>query len=176
MQTDDPKLNAVERILEYIPLGYSIMDVGYGGLDGENTTNYLRARFGKIDGLNKTAYAVEKYKIDNPSAKEDEVVIGTYPQDMPGKRYDLLVLDPNIEGNLRFWSLQGMEQAWEFVNDGGYILTYIMLTDFYGDAATQEQIKEHRAGWWEKGIPLPIVMQEFEERRDYIAWVLLKKP
>lgn len=175
MQIDAP-LEAVQKILEYLPLGTTVMDVGYGGLDGENTTNYLRARFGKIDGLNKTEYAVEKYKIDNSSAEEDEVVIGVYPHDMPGKRYDLLVLDPRIEDNLLFWSLQGMEQAWGFVNDGGYILTYIMLTDLYGDPSTHALLKEHRAGWWAKGIPLPIVMQEFEERRDYIAWVLLKKP
>jgi hypothetical protein len=167
---------AVERIIANLPKESSVMDVGYGGLDGVNTTNFLRAHFGKIDGINKTAYAVEKYKIDNPSAKDDEVTIGVYPHDMPGKRYDLLVLDPGIEGSLQFWSLQGMEIAWQFVNDGGHILKYIMLTDFYGDPATQEMIKEHRAGWWAKGIPLPIVQQEFEEARDYIAWVLLKKP
>lgn len=174
MQTETP-LNAVQRLISDLPKDLSVMDVGYGGLDGENTTDWLRAHFGEIDGLNKTPYAVEKYKIDHPNA-DDDVFLGVYPADMPGRKYDLLVLDPNIEGNLQFWSLQGMEQAWSFVKDGGYILTYIMLTDLYGDPETQKMIADHRANWWAKGLNLPIVAQEHEERRDYISWVILKKP
>lgn len=168
-------LTAFERLIELLPPGISVMDVGYGGLDGENTTNYLRARFGLIDGLNKTDYAVARYRALYPDSEKDQVYFGTYPQDMPGERYDLLVLDPNIEGNLAFWTPHGMETAFQFVKDGGHIITYVMTTDLYGDPTTQKMIAEHRANWWAKKVQLPIVAQEHEERRQYISWVLLKK-
>lgn len=150
------------------------MDVGYGGLNGENTTDFLRMHFKNIDGLCKDEKAVVDYQVR--TGAQDEVYIGIYPQRMPNKTYDLLVLDPNIEGNLAFWSHEGMKRAWGFVNDGGAIITYIMTTDEYGDPETHELLKQHRKDWWENGGEVKIANQEREERRDYIIWVLLKKP
>lgn len=149
------------------------MDVGYGGLEGENTTDYLRAHFNSINGLCKDKVAVDKYFEAHP-AHTDNVSIGLYPDDLKGQ-YDLLVLDTNIEGNLDFWSVEGLAKAWSFVKDGGYIIAYIMGTDEYGDEQSRARLKEHRLRWWKAGgVKIPMLYLQ-EERRPEIMWALLKK-
>lgn len=165
---------AFERLILGIPELSSVMDVGYGGLDGENTTDYLRARFGLIQGLCKDVEAVERYQVRHSA--QDYVIIGMYPSAMPSEKFDLLVLDPNIDTNLDFWSEEGMAKALSYVNGGGHIITYILTTDEYGDEHTQERLRQHRKEWW--GVPrdLGIVSSLVEERRPEITWVLIKKP
>lgn len=167
---------AFERLIAPLDPRLSVLDVGYGGLDGENTTDYLRAHFDEIWGLSKDAEAVNKYRQEKNS--KDTVVLGIYPQHMPrSKTFDLLVLDPNIESNLDFWSEEGMKKAWSFVNDGGYIITYIVTTDDYGDEDTHALLIKHRQQWWDgEGNNVRPQQIEIEERRPYITWVLLKKP
>lgn len=166
-------LTAFERLIANIPETASVMDVGYGGLDGENTTKFLRNHFKEVWGLSKDAVATAEYK--KRTGSEDLVILGLYPQDMPGgKKWDLLVLDPNIESNLEFWSDEGIRQAWNFVKEGGHIITYIMTTDEYGDEETQKLLKDHRAKWWKDRLMPPIY--EIEERRPEITWVLLERP
>lgn len=169
---------AFERLIAGLPKDLKVLDVGYGGLNGENTTNYLRAHFGTIHGLCKDAVAVARYNMLYGMG-DDHVVIGIYPDDMgqlPDSQYDLLVLDPNIEGNLQFWSEEGMRRAFEYVKDGGYVITYIMTTDDYGDETTQHQIREHKKVWWDVPRNLGITGSLAEERRPYITWVLIEKP
>lgn len=171
---------AIERLIADIPKTASVLDVGYGGLDGENTTNFLRAHFEKVEGLCKDKNGVDRYRAFKPESESDDVTIGFYPNDVPfGKKWDLLVLDTNIEGSLAFWSAKGLEKAWGFVKENGGILTYIMLTDLYGEEETQKQIIEHRERYWASCLPHivwnHVVAMQREERRDYIMWVLLRK-
>lgn len=171
---------AFERLIQNIPREATVMDVGYGGLDGENTTNYLRKRFFKVDGICKDANGVDRYRALYPDAEKDDVIKGFYPNDMPeGKKWDLLVLDQGIEGNLHFWSPEGQERAWSYVKEGGGIITYMMLTDFYSDEATHELIKEHRERYWQPCLQhivwSHVLGMEREERRPYIMFVLLKR-
>jgi hypothetical protein len=170
---------AVERIVNRFAPATGTMDVGYGGLGGVNTTNYLREHFGRIYGLCKDVNAVRRYTENHLSASNDRVIVGHYPEDMPPiLKYDLLVLDPNIESNLKFWSVAGMKKAKEFLHEDGHLLTYVMLTDQYGDEDTQETIRSHRAEWWARQwdniIRNHIVAMEREERRPEIMWALLK--
>jgi hypothetical protein len=167
---------AFEKLIKDLPRNLSVMDVGYGGLGGENTTNYLRKHFGTIFGLCKDAIAVKRYK--EMTDANDTVILGIYPQHMLGPRkYDLLVLDPRIDDNLEFWSEDGMELAWTFVKEGGYIITYIMAPNKeYGEDEVQTLITEHRDRWWTSYRKIPVVAAEVEERRPYITWVLMKKP
>lgn len=167
---------AFERIIADLPRGLTCLDVGYGGLDGENTTNYLRAHFKEVWGLCKDAVAVRRYK--EFTGSKDLVVLGIYPQHMPLHWiYDVLVLDTNIEGNLDFWSEEGMERAWSFVKDGGFIITYLMAPDGkYGGPETQKLIQEHKKKWWVPNREIRVVAAEVEERRPEITWVLLRKP
>ena len=164
---------AVENLIKNIPAHASILDVGYGGLDGVNTTNYLRARFHDVWGFSKDATAMLRYK--EMFGLNDPIILGIYPQDMPQRKWDLLILDININTNLDFWSDEGLKKAWSFVNDGGYILTYIMTAGFNVPQEIKDMIKQHNKKWWDKNPTVPIVAQEQEERRPEIIWVLLKK-
>lgn len=171
---------AIERLIQNIPQDAEILDIGYGGLDGENTTNYLRERFRSVEGICKDQNGVDRYRAMYPESSNDKVTVGFYPNDMPtDRKWDLLVHDTNIEGNLAFWSPEGQEKAWSYVKDGGGILTYMMLTDFYGDDVAQAAIKEHRMRYWQNCLPhivwTHVLGMEREERRPYIMWVLLKK-
>ena len=171
---------AVERIINRFPPTIRVMDVGYGGLGGVNTTNYLRAHFGRIDGRCQSGDDVQRYMdTQPPGVCSDSVTVGRYPEDMPAfLKYDLLVLDPNIESNLKFWSTSGLLKAKEFLDVGGRLLTYIMLTDHYGTEETEAMLKEHRSEWWisewDNIVRRHVVTMEREERRPEIMWVMLK--
>lgn len=181
---------AFEKLIAMMPKDLKVLDVGYGGLDGENTTNYLRAHFGAIHGLCKDAPAVARYHMLYGNQGKDHVVIGLYPEDMgqmPHDKYDLLVLDMGIDDSMVLWSEEGLKKAHGFVAPGGFLITYIMTTDEYGDERTPEQLRAHRDKWWGTWDEGDIVKKlksledfrflgiEQEERRDYIKFVLLQK-
>jgi hypothetical protein len=171
---------AFEKLIEYVHAESLVLDVGYGGLDGENTTNYLRARFKNLWGLNKNAEHVLAYR--KLTGATDPVVLGIYPNDMSSiaRHWDLIVLDQNIDGNLDFWSEQGLKMALSVVERKGYLITYVMLTDEYGNEnMVHDRLREHRAFWWtadrfEKLPNWKLVDCAVEERRPEIMWVLLQ--
>ena len=171
---------AIERLIEKVPETATVLDVGYGGLDGENTTNFLRNRFKDLWGLSKDAVAINKYK--EATKTDDPVILGLYPNTVMQKVFDLLVLDTNIDGNLDFWSDEGLKQATRFLKSEGFLLTYVLTTDQYGDEYTQNRIRQHLHSWWEvmpdRAMNLPFfefVDAQEEERRPEITWVLLRR-
>jgi len=174
---------AFERIIRSLPKELKVLDVGCGGLLGENTSQYLQAYFLDALGVNiKENKDLVEFKRIYPNAK---VVIDDYKNIKD--KFDLVVLDLNIEGNLENWSVEGLKNLRGIVKDGGYLLNYIMMTDQYGDSETTELLRQHCGKWWKaftreaigkklkqlKGWRLQACEQE--ERRNYILWVLLKK-
>lgn len=165
-----------KRLLDTLPDNLSVLDIGYGGLDGENTTEFLRAKYKDITGVNNNTPYVERYREvfggDDPVRNQD------YWDGVEGQ-WDLVVSDLNIEGNLRTWSKEGLKYALRNVRRGGYFVTYIMGTDDYGDDNSKKLLKKHRKEWWGKvdldNLPhLTVLFKEQEERRPEITWVLFK--
>lgn len=173
-----------ERIIKILPKDLKVLDVGCGGLLGENTSQYLAGYFEDITGVNVKANKdlLEFIKL----FPKVNLVIGNY-KDIKDK-FDLVVFDLNIEGNLENWSDEGLKQCGKLVKDGGYLINYIMTTDQYGEPdKTPELLRQHCSHWWKTfsrediGKKLrslknwEVVVCEQEERRGYILWVLLKK-
>ena len=105
------------------------------------------------------------------------------------RKFDLIVLDLEIENNLRDWA-ENQAHAYKLLKRGGYLITYLMTTDQYGDPdETPALIRRSWKKRWGKWPPSredvikslrTFPNYEFislceEERRPYITWVLFKK-
>ena len=183
------------KLINSLPASLKVLDVGSGGLEGENTTNYLIRRFGpeNITGICSNQHEVERFHAIRAELKLPPVKIiqdDFYKHEFTGQ-YDLAVLDLNIESNLgRDWTDEGLDHMRSLVKDGGYLINYIMLTDQYGDPDETplfiyRKWVEH---WGTENLTLKdigrklsnlkgweLMAQEQEERRPYILWVMLKK-
>ena len=173
-----------ERLIKILPKDAKVLDVGCGGLLGQNTSQYLQNYFIDVLGVNiKENKDLIEFKKIYSNAK---VIIGDYKNIT--EQFDLVVLDLNIEGNLENWSNDGIELASKLVKKGGYLINYVMMTDQYGNPdETPEIIRQHAKKWWGeltkeavgkklkslKGFEL--ILAESEDRRNYILWVVLKK-
>jgi hypothetical protein len=160
-----------EKLINLIPKEASVLDVGAGGLEDENTGVFLKARFPNYTGINIKPLAF---------------IQGDYNTYDFGKQFDLVVLDLNIENNLKDWSDEGLQRISRWIKPGGYLINYVMTTTEYGNPnETPQLIAEHRDKWWNgwddmgdrlsrlKGFEF--IVHQTEERRPYIKWVLLKK-
>lgn len=184
-----------QKLISQLPKNFTVLDVGSGGLHGENTTEYLLAHFGaeNVLGVCWADHEVEVYQAKRAEAKLPPVKIisADFYQMEPSEQYDLVVLDMNIESNLaRDWTAEGLERMKKFVKPGGYLINYIMLTDQYGDPEkTPAFIRSQWPKFWEtEKLTLPdigkrlgrisgweVFAHDIEERRPYILWMLLKR-
>lgn len=183
-------------MISQLPKEFDVLDIGAGGLQGENTTDFLAEHFDakNIFGVCWSEHEVNRYKAIREANKMAPISI--LPADYfklefrPPMQFDLMVLDLNIEGNLKNWTVEGLEYASQFVKPGGYLINYIMLTDEYGDPdETPVLIRKHWKEFWEteklemKNIGKrlgrisgwEVFAQEREKRREYILWIMLKK-
>ena len=167
----------------------SVLDIGYGGLDGENTTEYLLRKFNhnNMVGLVKENRDSRRYA---DSHRDIRVLWGAFPDIMPDTKFDLIVADLNIDTNIKHnWTDKGLDMLLKYLDDGGYLINYVMKTTDYGDEATTQLITNHWKEWWGsetfsdvaivkkllglKNFELIDILQE--PRRSYITWVKLKK-
>ena len=179
-------MTAFQRLISKIPKDVSVLDVGAGGLDGENTTSYLIERFGKKNLACISTNPSPLFLQLNPDAnlwKADFYALE--PED---REFDLAVLDLNIENNLLDWSSERLAGMRRWLSDDGHLINYVMTTDKYGDEKTPATIRKHWLDFW-GGVPTPeavserlqsipgyeFVAVEREERRPEILWVMLKK-
>lgn len=152
----------------------SILDVGCAGLGGENTTDFLVARWGaKVHGVCKDP-SVQEYA-DKHGIRIDIKVFD--PKEYA--KYDLVCFDARIDDNLAWW------RNMDTTNTGKYFATYIITTDDYGDKDTSEAIRETWDAVW-GGFPTmgrilnkdysPFKLKKVvtETRRPEITWVLLE--
>lgn len=184
-----------QKLISFLPRDLSVLDVGSGGLQGENTTEFLVGHFGvkNVLGICRTDHEVGVYQAQRGEKKLPPVNIisGDFYEQKFDRKFDLVVLDMNIESNLeRDWSDEGLELMRDLVNDGGYLINYVMMTHLYGDpAVTPFFIKDRWKEWWgTEDLKLKDVGErlqkvkgwetfayDLEERRRYILWVMLKK-
>lgn len=191
-------------MISVLPKDFTVLDVGSGGLQGENTTNYLIEHFDAKNILGVCKADVETQRFNATREANKMFTIPIISADFYGMefkegdfnkstswKFDLVVLDMNIENNLeKDWSDEGLERMRGLVKDGGYLINYIMLTDQYGDPEkTPAFIREQWKKWWgtdkltlkEIGMRLTdikgweVFAHEVEERREYILWIMLKK-
>ena len=185
-------MNGFEKIISAVPKDSMVLDVGAGGLEGFNTTDFLIARFGvkNVKGICIRSEKVEAYKEKHPSM---DLIVGDFYKGghYKQKSFDLVVLDLNIDNNvIRDWSLEGLASVRNNLNENGMLINYVMLTDQYGDEnKTPELIRKRWKEFWHTDIltyedigkrltNLPgyeLFAHEVEEIRPYIMWVALKK-
>lgn len=170
-----------------MPKNTLVLDVGCGGLWGENTTDYLIEHFGdeRIQGLVKEGEASYEFSKQHPNIKFS---FGDFHTHEFPITFDLVVLDLDIRGNLINWSEEGLKRVKDLVSPGGYLINYVMMTDQYGDPEeTPKLIREHAERFWLELTPEAVgrkldQLEDFEfvafiqeERRSYIYWVLLRR-
>lgn len=157
-----------------------VLDVGGGGLEGENTSNHLIERFGveNVTLINTKIDSVKLFMEKNPDAN---MLIGNYLTFNFLHKYDIVVLDLNIEQNLKDWE-NNHERAWNLLKPGGSIITYVMTTTDYGDPETKDLIRESMLKVWGTDLITKNTLLgndyveevENDNRRNYIKWVILK--
>lgn len=182
-------MTAFEKLINWMPKSFDVLDVGAAGLEGENTTDTLVKRFKGYTGICIRPEKVAAYLQLHPELTGKLLCDDFYSHPFNRHSFDLVVLDMNIDNNMaRDWTDEGLARAWELLKPGGYLINYVMMTDQYGDPETPAQIREHWRTWWQGPInPMTVgnklysirqwevVATEKEERRPYILWVLLKK-
>lgn len=185
---NENSVNGFEKIISQIDKDSFVLDVGASGHEGENTTNYLIKRFENYFGICIQPEKVEAYKDNHPEA---HIIVGDFYKHKFKDKFDVVVLDLNIENNvIQDWSLEGLQNVRELLNDGGILINYVMTTDQYGDAdVTPALIRKRWVEFWKvdkltneaigkrlENIPgFDLFAHEVEERRPYIMWVGLKK-
>lgn len=183
---------AFQRLISQLPKDFRVLDVGAGGLHGENTTDFLAERFEKLTGvcLSEKEVAVYHAQRAEKGLRPVEIVIGDYYETEFKEKFDLIVADLTIELNLmRDWSDEGLARVRGMLKDEGYLIQYVMTTDQYGDPnETPALIRKYWKEFWgveeltyeaigkriERIKEFDLVAVAQEERRPYILWILLK--
>lgn len=176
-------MNAIEKLTLLLPRDAGVLDVGSGGLTGENTTDYLVKHFTDITGI---CTEDTQYQLAHPEVRIIFADFYTYPF---RRKFDLIVSDLDIEQNLNDWS-QHQSFPLGLLKSGGHLITYLMTTDQYGDPdVTPALIRQHWKDFWGGWPPqrekigkkledfpnFEFILAEQEERRPYITWILLKR-
>lgn len=139
-------------LLEHLPDDLSVLDIGYGGLQGENTTNFLREKFQDITGINNNQYYVDQFIANND--ERDTILVQDYWEGVDGT-WDLVVQDLNIAGNIACWK----DPTHVLKNVEKYYITYLH------DGAPYKGLN----------MPLRFIRAVQEERRPEITWLMFGK-
>lgn len=183
-----PSVKGFEKLIQFVPQEARVLDIGCGGLSGENTTNYLVKRFKDITGICRRSEEAQKYADAHPDIP---FIFNEFNKVSHKPFYDLVVYDLNIENNILSWEAD-FKDILNYLKPNGYLITYVMTTTEYGDAGTPNFIREHWERYYGQSKPgilnseligkrisqIPnyeFIASEVEERRPYITWVLLRK-
>lgn len=188
--------SAFKDLLTGLDPNFSVLDVGVGGLEGENTSNDLLDYFSSdnILGICNNQQAVDLFVAQRqeqnkpvPTIIVDDFYIHTFDT-----QFDLVVLDLNIDNNVqRDWTELGLETMHDLVKKGGYLINYVMLTDQYGEEETPGMIRRRWKDFYKEEMNVSdnkekvlnklsslnrwqLVSYCVEERRPSIMWVLMK--
>lgn len=188
--------SAFKDLLPLLDNQSTVLDVGFGGLEGDNTSIDLLDYFqtDNITGICNNAEAVDLFVAQRneqgkptPNFVIDDFYIHPFE-----KQYDVVVLDLNIDNNVqRDWTELGLENMNALVKKGGYLINYVMLTDQYGDQETPAMIKRRWKDFYKEEMNVndnkEVVLNKLsnlrnwelvsycvEERRPTIMWVLMK--
>lgn len=186
-----------QRIIKSLPKTFVVLDVGAGGLEGKNTSQFILEHFDPKNylGVCREKKQVDLYHAQRAERKESRVNIivdDFYSHDFSDHGlFDLVVLDLNIESNIQQdWTEQGLKNMLKLVKPGGYLINYIMTTDQYGNPdETPALIRNCWKEFYGTNDMTPVVIgkrlkqledyelfaYEQEERRPYIMWICLKR-
>ena len=185
-------VNGFEKLILAVPKNSVVLDVGAGGLEGFNTTDFLIERFG-VENVKGICIQPEKVAAYKDRFPEMDLVVGDFYErsHYKQKSFDLVVLDLNVKNNIiKDWSLEGLERMRGFIKQDGMLINYVMTTDQYGDENnTPALIRKRLKEFWHTDLltyedigkrltNLPgyeLFAHEVEEIRSYIMWVALKK-
>lgn len=179
-----------QRIIKHIPKNSKVLDVGGGGLDGENTTNFLRERFEDITIIERVVGRVEEYA-QKFGVEGLTIITKDFYKHNFDTKFDLIVLDLNIDNNIqKDWTIEHLWRVHELLNKKGIVIIYVMTTEDYGDADTPKMIRYHMKHWWASIPPNVHTIREMlddfiyfykvfmiakENVRPDIIWVALQK-
>ena len=176
----------MDELIDKLPKTLRVLDVGAGGLQGENTSDVILDWFDNYTGICREKKEVDTYLAQRKEKglSEPDIIIGDYYEHQ-FEPFDLVVYDLNIENNIMEWE-RGFVGA--PVKDGGFLITYIMMTDQYGDPnETPPLLRNHWKNFWgdesfsysavgaKKIKGWDMLATQREERRKYILWVLMQK-
>lgn len=179
-----------QKLIQMLPRELSVLDVGAGGLEGENTSEFLLERFKDYTGICIKPDRVELYNAQRKERGKEEanIIVGDFYTHDFGRVFDVVVLDLNIERNLSDWESR-FDIAKRYVKHGGCIITYFMMDDTYTDVeSVHEQIRKvwislcgandmniQSLANGVRAIPgFELITIESETRRPEVAWVLLR--
>lgn len=185
---------AFAKLIKNISREAKVLDIGSGGLEGENTTRALLDHFGaeNVTGICKDEKMVEVFRAQLKEERKavPSIEVVDYYDFQTDEKFDLVVHDLNIDNNLKDWSVDGLERSGSFLKDGGFLIQYVMTTEHYGDPEeTPALLRAHRNKfWWTSEFSQEMIGNrlrhlknweiwacEREQRRPYITWVMLRK-
>ncbi len=175
-----------EKLISKFPAELKTLEVGVWGHEGVNTSKLLIERFPDYLGMN---IREEKKRECQETFPKAIILNADYYKWKFTTLWDLIVLDLNIENNLKDWSDEQLERVHKILMPGGFVINYIMMTDQYGDPETPALIREHRDRFWGVSVwdaeaifrklgnikGFQYFAHQREERRPYIYWVVLQK-
>ncbi len=153
------------KIIERIPGTDAVLDVGSWGLDGGNTTDAVVGLFNDITLI-------------NIKPQVNACIVADYYTYKFDKKFDLIVLDLNIDHNIPDWE-DDFKYTKTLLNPKGKIVCFIMLDGEYGGLESAKRIKKHWKTYWNTDKLTPKIirkrfpMAEEDSSRPEIYWVLI---
>lgn len=173
--------------------GSTILDIGAGGVAGENTSEYLYKLFSdsfQIYANHIGESPSNTWCRDHP--KVQQIIADCYIHNF-GKKFDLIVQDMPLLFNISDWEdLDHINvQIYNMLNSGGYYINYIMKDKNYGSSKHQHAIAANHKQHWDSddGLDEEFLSKKILEKygkkfeciriikegRRELFWVLLKK-
>lgn len=142
-------------------------------MEGDNTSLSLLAQFNDVTLINKKPMP------------EEGVIVADYYTHKFDRKFDLIVLDLNIDCNIKMDWEKNFKHSFNNLSKNGSIICYAMVTDDYGNKDTPKMIRDHWKNYWGvKTLTLPDIvagtMDKFilkdiqeDEKRGEIYWICL---
>lgn len=190
-------IRGIDNILNELnlPSTSSILDIGCYGLQGSNTSKALTDKFyefGTIEGICFNNYIPEKFN-------RIKLYEGDYFSIYPNKTYDLVCCDLGAISQIKLIENDLDNKLYNLLNTNGILIFYIFRTNNY--SPYENEIKDHILSYWVKSVTelsdlnglyalsknnisaavdlkfsnTYELLNVYEELRNYILWVVLKK-
>jgi len=142
-------MNGFKRIIQKINRKAKVLDVGAWGLEGENTSQYLKERFSNVVFMNiKPLEGVD--------------LVADFYKYRFSEKFDVIVLDmPQKKNREKDWTNKGFKRIVRLLNRDGIFITFLQVEQDYQDVNISELFD--------------LFAVYPEGRRKDIIWVAFKK-
>lgn len=190
----------IERILNDLDLDSdsSVLDIGFYGLNGSNGSKGIAKRFnehGKITGIVWVeGITLEKFITRSEMNYPDiNVIWEDYYTSIEkiNTKFDLIYIDMGADIQIDILE-NSLERFHSMLNSAGFLVTFVFAHAEY--IGKQREVEDHYKRWWEKCPHTSKLSDEtisnkfnekygkyfevgkiYQDRRDYIKWITLKK-